>query len=51
MDITAKYTTSARVTADKDGKEKEKIIIEEKDFLIAEILLDISNKLEVFRLR
>lgn len=51
MDISTRYTTEAKILADKEGVEVKKIVLSENDFLFAELLTQISDEVRAMRLK
>lgn len=50
MGFSDKYTTSDKVSADKTGKEKEKVVVSNDSFLNAEMTQALIDKIEQARL-
>lgn len=50
MEFTDKYTTSAKVTADKTEIEKTKVVISNDAYSNAEMLNEVAKKLEGLRI-
>lgn len=50
MDISASYTTASKIQEDKNHIEDKKIVLEEKEYLFAQLLKELSDNINALRI-